>query len=206
MSEISIRPYTPKDEAGWVRCRLLAFLDTSYFRDVKRQKETYAGDSICMVAEDQGQIVGILDVEINDKDNKICMHSDGRPGCVIWHLAVLPEYRNKHIATRLWQAVLQQLIRRGVSYCEVWTQEDPAANAWYQHQGFQLLEKDSWLRCQIAEPMLVDRLSALAAEKMGKGYMEEAVFQAVLAERSAVEPFCSHVDEVRLYAMELSVD
>lgn len=47
---------------------------------------------------------------------------------VIWHLAVLPEYRKRHIAAFLWAEVKERLTAKGIRYCEVWTQEDEAAN------------------------------------------------------------------------------
>ena len=52
-------------------------------------------------------------------------------GAVIWHLAVLPEYRRNHVAVSLWEEAKKQLSRKGIRYCEVWTQEDEASNRWY---------------------------------------------------------------------------
>lgn len=34
-----IRNYQENDEKSWIRCRLLAFVDTAYFDDVQRDKE-----------------------------------------------------------------------------------------------------------------------------------------------------------------------
>lgn len=200
---VNIRLYTADDEPGWVRCRVLSFLDTSYYRDVKREKETYAGDSVCLVAEANHQIVGLLDVELESAEHSICLHSRGKRGCVIWNAAVLPEYRQQHIGTALWQAARRELAARGVNYCEVWTQEDPAANAWYTRLGFKLLKEDCWLRCQVSQTSLMKEISLIISQRLGKGYLEEMVFQAVKATRDEVESYCDHVDEVRLYAMML---
>lgn len=46
-----IREYTKKDELEWLRCRVLSFLDCSYYNDVLTQRETYENDAICLVAE-----------------------------------------------------------------------------------------------------------------------------------------------------------
>ncbi|WP_250130156.1 hypothetical protein [Jeotgalicoccus sp. WY2] len=35
---MEIRNYEEKDEKGWVRCRVLSFLDTAYYDDVHREK------------------------------------------------------------------------------------------------------------------------------------------------------------------------
>ena len=42
----TIRPYQPSDEAQWLRCRVLAFLDTAYYDNVCREKEHYSNPSI----------------------------------------------------------------------------------------------------------------------------------------------------------------
>ena len=36
-----IRNYTDKDEQGWLRCRVLSFLNTAYFDNVLNKKEIY---------------------------------------------------------------------------------------------------------------------------------------------------------------------
>ena len=38
---MEIREYQPKDEIGWVRCRVLSLLDTAYFDNVLKGKEKY---------------------------------------------------------------------------------------------------------------------------------------------------------------------
>ena len=58
-----IREYKDTDEIGWVRCRVLSFLHTAYFDNVLNKKEIYENPSIELVAELNGQIVGLIDVE-----------------------------------------------------------------------------------------------------------------------------------------------
>lgn len=48
----SVRPYRSEDERGWVVCRLLSFLDTAYFDDVRRAKEHYVHPAIELVSPD----------------------------------------------------------------------------------------------------------------------------------------------------------
>jgi len=35
---IVIRPYVERDEQGWLRCRVLSFLDTAFFDSVEREQ------------------------------------------------------------------------------------------------------------------------------------------------------------------------
>ena len=60
---VTVRPYEPGDEVGWVRCRVLAFLGSAFWDAVEREKERYEHAAIELVADDDGAIVGLLDVE-----------------------------------------------------------------------------------------------------------------------------------------------
>ena len=46
-----IRKYEDKDELGWVRCRVLSFLDSAYFDNVLQKKEHYNNPSLELVAD-----------------------------------------------------------------------------------------------------------------------------------------------------------
>lgn len=95
-----IREYHEQDELAWVRCRVLSFLDSAYYDNVLREKECYDYPAIELVAEVDGQIVGILDVEYEEEPGQVCYLGGGLGG-VIWHLAVLPEFRRRGIPTAL---------------------------------------------------------------------------------------------------------
>lgn len=45
----AVRTYRPTDEEGWLRCRVLSFLGSAYFDDVRQEKEQYEGPSIELV-------------------------------------------------------------------------------------------------------------------------------------------------------------
>src|SRR4051795_6885387 len=95
----AIRPYEARDERGWLICRLLSFFDTAFFDAVEREKERYDRDAIELVAEKDGSIVGLLDLECE---------SDGlsaRPGAggMIWHLATHPITSDGESHRRSWR-------------------------------------------------------------------------------------------------------
>lgn len=195
---MEIRNYLPTDEQGWLRCRVVSFLDCSYWNDVKTSRETYAHPSISLVAEDHGQIVGLIDLELDSDD--LC-HPDRGRGAMLWHMAVLPEYRRQGVASRLWQEAEKRLLAEGVRWCELWTQEDEAANRFYQAMGFVLQQESTWLRCYARWD---DAYGLLNPEKTGSIYgAEEVVFQAAPERKQELQSFCYRIDEVRLHGKEL---
>lgn len=61
------RKYNSSDNLEWVRCRVLSFLDSAYFDNVLKEKEHYQKPSIELVAEENGRIVGLIDVKYERK-------------------------------------------------------------------------------------------------------------------------------------------
>jgi ribosomal protein S18 acetylase RimI-like enzyme len=136
---LRIRPYEERDERAWLRCRLLAFFDTAYFDAVEREKERYDKPAIELVAEEDGEVVGLLDLECE---------SDGlakRPGRggMIWHLATHPQWQRRGIGS----ALLSEAERRARGYdlvrLEAWTRDDAHVQRWYERHGF--VRIDSYL-------------------------------------------------------------
>ena len=192
-----IRDYQEEDEQDWVRCRVVSFLDCSYFNDVKREKEQYEKPAICLVAEENSQIVGLIDVEL-DSDDLSC--ANGRRGAIVWNLAVLPEYRRSKVARHLWETVKERLIQEGIHYCEIWTQEDEAANRFYQSIGFEVEQSQCWLRCYLKSK---EAMQFFKKEQFGPcGSIEQLVIELSLDRKKEVADYCSRMDEVRLYVGE----
>ncbi len=138
--EFAIRPFRPRDEAGWVRCRALAFLDTAYFDDVHPHKEQYDGRAIELVAEADGQVVGLIDVECEEEPGTVCSApgdaAHAGPAGMIWHLAVHPDYRRRGIGRELLAEAARQARAWQIRRFEAWTRDDPFVNDWYRAQGF----------------------------------------------------------------------
>lgn len=75
-----IREYKDTDEISWVRCRTLSFLNTAYFDNVLNKKEKYENPAIELVAELNGQIIGLIDVEYEKKEKTVCSRGQGLGG------------------------------------------------------------------------------------------------------------------------------
>lgn len=138
-SDITIRPYVEADERGWVVCRILSFLDSAFFDDVRKEKERYEHPAIELVAERGGKIVGLLDAECEPEPGSVCEPRPGL-GAMIWHLAVHPDHQRRGIATALLREAEQRARERGIERFEAWTRDDEAARRWYEAQGFQLVD------------------------------------------------------------------
>ena len=140
----TIRDYEPADEQGWLRCRVLAFLDTAYFDDVYREKERYGSRAVELVAEAGGQIVGLIDVECEDGAGSICSKTaefePPRPAGMIWHLAVHPDTRRRGIGRGLLATASEQTKEWGIARFEAWTRDDPFVNEWYEAMGFRWVQ------------------------------------------------------------------
>ena len=139
---MEIRSYQPKDEQGWIRCRVLAFLDTAYFDNVLTEKEHYENPSIELVAVEDNQIVGLLDIEYELEERTVCSRGSGLGG-MIWHIAVHPDYRRNGIASRLLEKGEEIAKEKKLNRLEAWTRDDKWVRTWYERSGFQLV--DSYL-------------------------------------------------------------
>ncbi len=142
MTSISIRDYRAEDEEQWVRCRVLAFLDTPYFDNVLTSKEHYTNPTIELVAEEDGVIIGLLDLECEETPGTVCSARPGL-GAMLWHLAVHPDHRREGIASRLLAAAVDKARQRGIVRLEAWTRDQATVQSWYERRGFKLV--DSYL-------------------------------------------------------------
>jgi ribosomal protein S18 acetylase RimI-like enzyme len=136
VTEAVIRTYVDADERGWVECRVLAFLDSAYYDAVEREKEHYKRPSIELVAEVDGTIVGLIDVEYEEEPGTVCEDRPGLGG-MIWHIAVLRDFRRQGIASRLLAAAEEAARARGIERFEAWTRDDPWVQQWYESHGFE---------------------------------------------------------------------
>lgn len=132
---MEIRAYRPEDEIGWVRCRVLAFLDSAYYDNVLTAKEHYENQAIELTAIMDKTVVGLIDVEYENEEKSICYHGSGLGG-MIWHIAVHPDYRRQGIARALLTEAERIARKKNINRLEAWTRDDNGVNSWYQQNGF----------------------------------------------------------------------
>jgi GNAT superfamily N-acetyltransferase len=137
-----IRTYQPEDEKGWVRCRVLSFLDTAYFDNVLREKEQYENQAIELVAEVDGMIAGLLDLEYEEEERTVCSRGTGLGG-MIWHIAVHPDYQRSGIGSALLEEAARLARKQGLNRMEAWTRDDRWVRDWYESNCF--VQKESYL-------------------------------------------------------------
>ena len=132
----TIRAYEPADEPSWLRCRLLSFFGSAFYDAVERQKERYPQPAIELVAEEDGEIVGLLDLEC---ETDALADRPGRGG-MIWHLAVHPDHQRRGIASALLEEAEHRARERGLERLEAWTRDDAHVQRWYESHGFALID------------------------------------------------------------------
>ncbi|RFB18846.1 N-acetyltransferase [Bacillus sp. HNG] len=137
-----IREYKSTDEVGWVRCRVLSFLDTAYFDNVLQGKEKYENPAIELVAVENGQVLGLLDIEYEIEERTICSRGSGLGG-MLWHIAVHPDFRREGIGAQLLREAEQIAKIKNLNRLEAWTRNDKWVQNWYEKFGFRRV--DSYL-------------------------------------------------------------
>ncbi len=135
LKDLIIRSYNSSDEESWLKCRLLSFHDSPYYDDVYTTKPVF--DNLCLelVAEINGKIIGILDLEKDDIDGSICYWKSGT-GAMIWTIGVLPQYRRSGIASKLVLEAVDWAKSKDIDFLEAWTRDDNRALDWYESLNF----------------------------------------------------------------------
>ncbi|MBQ4050259.1 MAG: GNAT family N-acetyltransferase [Oscillospiraceae bacterium] len=134
---ITIRKYRKEDEQGWVRCRILALLETTRYDEVLPKKPHYPNPSVQVVADHGGHIVGVLDIEYDTPEHRISFRERSAGG-IIRTLAVLPEYQREKVAFHLMKYACDLLKQENIGHLEIWNRlEDKNACAFLEAQGFE---------------------------------------------------------------------
>ena len=135
IKDLIIRTYNSSDEENWLKCRLVSFHDSAYYDDVYTKKPTFDNPSLELVAEINGEIIGIIDLEKDNKDGSICYCKTGL-GAMVWTIAVLPDYRRLGIASQLILKSVDWAKSKDIDFIEAWTRDDKWVLDWYESVGF----------------------------------------------------------------------
>ena len=135
LKDLIIRHYNSSYEENWLKCRLISFHDYAYYDDVYIKKPIFDNPSLELVAEIDGKIVGVLDLEKDNKDGTICYCKSGL-GAMVWTIAVLPDYRRFGIASQLILKAVDWARSKDIDFIEAWTRDDKWVIDWYESVGF----------------------------------------------------------------------
>lgn len=170
----AVRAYRPADERGWLRCRVLSFLGTQYYDDVKPNRTVLTDPSIALVAvSPTDEVIGILDVEIDGK------------AATIDTVATHPDHQGVGVGAALLREALSRLEAAQVETLDAWTREDVAANRWYRSHGFS--EQYRYLHVYLNDGdddagfATPDRLSAPVSAFLHGRIEDEAIMRARFA-------------------------
>ena len=136
IENLIIREYNPSDEKKWLQCRLISFHDSAYYDDVYTKKPVFNNSSLELVAELNGKIIGILDLEKDSGNGSICYCKSG-VGAMIWTIAVLPDCRRCGIASKLVLKAMEWSKVNDVNFIEAWTRDDKWVLDWYKSLDFE---------------------------------------------------------------------
>jgi GNAT superfamily N-acetyltransferase len=128
----AIRAYTPADESSWLRCRVLAFLDTGFYDAVVPAKPAIAAPGLELVAVDEaGAVVALMDTGVEGGL------------ATIDTVAVHPDHRRRGLGRELLDRTLAWARTAGATTLDAWTRDDADTLAWYRSMGF--AESDHYL-------------------------------------------------------------
>ncbi|MGD6969252.1 GNAT family N-acetyltransferase [Rossellomorea vietnamensis] len=195
---MEIRRYNQKDEKGWVRCRTLSFLETAYFDNVLREKETYENPSIELVAVIDDRVVGLIDIEYELESGTICSRGKGIGG-MIWHIAVHPDYQRRRIGIKLLNEAEKKAKELGLDYFEAWTRDDEWVNKWYESNNFKVVQ--SYLHVFVEGS---EKLTGVLKAQIGGLHPVQAFAHYVGDEKEKVKRTFERVHECFGYDKQLS--
>ncbi|HEL1583862.1 TPA: GNAT family N-acetyltransferase [Streptococcus suis] len=142
-----IRDYKTSDEKGWVYCKALSYLFSPFFDDRETEKPALLTDiydkRIELVAESDGQIVGLIDIDIYSQENsQTYLYAPSQRTAYLTNFAVHPDYQGQGIAQALYEKAEQALKDAGVEKLAIFTRDGDVANHLYQKWGGQLICSD----------------------------------------------------------------
>lgn len=137
---LRIRYYKPSDEDNWIRCYLLSYIESAYYDELVKVKPRYENQAIELIGLEGNEIVGILDIEIEEEPGQLCLDENNRSG-IVSIIGVIPEYRRRGVGTKLIKKSLKIIQDRyDINRLEIWARDDPSILGWLNNLGFKKVQ------------------------------------------------------------------
>lgn len=196
-----IRKYQVGDEKGWVYCKALSYLFSPFFDDRETEKPALLADvydyRVEWVAEQDGEIVGLLDIDIyNQENSQAYLYAPSKRTAYFTNLAVHPDFQGQGLAQALYEKAEQELREQGVEKLAIFTREGAVTNHLYQKWGGQLVCSDYLVVGVPKDTPYVrfgidlDKEQLAFSDESGRNlpyYLREGVY--VVSEKSSLELF-----------------
>lgn len=124
-SRIIYRNFNRQDTSQWIRIHGIVSAFSHAWIFVTNYKPSYKNESIELVAEKDGSIIGFIDVEIEPYPGKLCLKAESRGGFV-WEFGVLPEMQKKGVGRHLIRETEMRLAKLGINRMEFFTRDNNA--------------------------------------------------------------------------------
>jgi ribosomal protein S18 acetylase RimI-like enzyme len=129
--DYEIRPYEDADEEQWMRTHAIIMSISHAWNYCIQERPQYEGsESTKLVVVHDGNIIGLTDVQYDNKPGEVCLQKDSRGGYVL-EFGRLPEYGGQEIGKRLMEATVEDAKSKGFQRLEYWSQ-DRRAQRFYQ--------------------------------------------------------------------------
>ena len=154
-ASLVIRPYREEDRDAWMRAHAVIMTISHAWNYCIQERPDYAGfESTRLVAELDGEIVGLTDVKYEHHPGELCLVRDS-PGGYVLEFGRLPEHSGLGIGEKLIEAAKEDALRLGYHRLEYWTQ-DRKAQRFYRRIG--MTEIGRHYRFRMRAPRPVDEL------------------------------------------------
>ena len=163
---MKIQTYDSTYEKSWVYTKALSYLFSPFFDDMSRSKDEFTEepyqDSVELIAVEDDQVVGLLDIGIyTEEASGSYPYYPGEKIAYFANLAVHPDFQNQGIANQLFQTAWEKLQEKKVEALIILTRDGKQANHLYQKWGGKLICQDYLVvgrpKDQIAFSFSVDR-------------------------------------------------
>lgn len=144
---MKIQIYDSTYEKSWVYTKALSYLFSPFFDDMSRSKDEFTEepyqDSVELIAVEDDQVVGLLDIGIyTEEASHSYAYYPGEKIAYFANLAVHPDFQNQGIASQLFYSAWGQLQEKNVEALIIFSRDGEQANHLYQKWGGKLICQD----------------------------------------------------------------